>query len=93
VAGGTWLYSVVACASVASCSLYTVSENPCNTQKHITFVIKVLQSDHIVHLKDGFCITLMHIFLLLILTAKDFNVPHGLVYHVYIHLAVHKQVM
>lgn len=56
-------------------------------------MIKVLQSDHIVHLKDGFCITLMHIFLLPFCTAKDFNVLHGLVYHVYIHLAVHKQVM
>lgn len=85
------MYSVVPCASVASRSLYTV-KIPVICQ-YITFVIKVHQSDHIVHLKDGFCITLMLIFLLRIHTAKDFNVLHGLVYHVYIHLAVHKQVM
>lgn len=76
---------------MASRSLYTVSENPCNMLN--MFVIKVLQSDHIVHLKDGFFISLKHIFLLHFCMAKDFNVLHGLVYHVYIHLAVHKQVM
>lgn len=87
---GGWWQTVVQCRALRLSGEIFLCRQSLKHTKRFPFVIEVLQSDHIVHLKDGFCITLMHMFLLRFCTAKDFNVLHGLVYHVYIHLAVHK---